>query len=232
MEVDYYELFGVDPDATTAEIRRAYRRMAEVYHPDKLRELPPSTRMEGEEIMRLMNEAKSVLFNREKRESYDTKMGYKEPEAQKAVVLQEVPLEMGYVQVELDRNEKRVKSKMSRVLSAMKDAFSRDRDFQIKIEEAQEMVEARVIDDSEDVDFVIEDNKEDVEMTATFKVLDRWHPKEVYNRSEVPSIKDKRYSRMEPKHMNEKSESISNGFRIVAIEGDEDEEGVEIDWEE
>ena len=39
MEVDYYYLLGVPEDASPREIKAAYRKMAEVYHPDKLREL-------------------------------------------------------------------------------------------------------------------------------------------------------------------------------------------------
>lgn len=223
MEVDYYDLLGVDPYAGNPEIKRAYRRMAEVYHPDKLRELPPSTKREGEEIMRLMNEAKSVLLDPEKREAYDIRMGYREPKPRQAVVLQEIPMEMGYVQVELDRNEKRVKSKMSRVLSSMKDVFSRDKDFRIKLEEAQESVEAKVIEDTKRDRFVLENDEkkdEDVEMTVSFKVLDRKGKRGSIKGGDMDEGDDK------------KIPSRKNGFRIVAIEGEDDEEGEEVEWEE
>ena len=86
MEVNYYELFGVNPNATIREIRIAYRRMAEVYHPDKLRELPGKIREEGEDIMRLLNEAKSILMNPERRLEYDVVRGYRSPEAEQAIV--------------------------------------------------------------------------------------------------------------------------------------------------
>ena len=49
MVVDFYELLGIPKNAGSREIRGAYRRMAEVYHPDKLNLLPESAREEGED---------------------------------------------------------------------------------------------------------------------------------------------------------------------------------------
>ena len=31
---DYYALLGVEPDATTAQIKKAYRKLARLHHPD------------------------------------------------------------------------------------------------------------------------------------------------------------------------------------------------------
>ena len=35
MAKDYYELLGVHRNATDADLKRAYRRLAHEYHPDK-----------------------------------------------------------------------------------------------------------------------------------------------------------------------------------------------------
>ncbi len=63
--LDYYEILGVSFDASNDEIRRAYRRLAMEWHPDRNKD-PDAPRM-----MRLINEAWDVLGKLERRAEYD-----------------------------------------------------------------------------------------------------------------------------------------------------------------
>ncbi len=63
---DYYEILGVERSAGVEEIKRAYRRMAVRYHPDKNPDNP-----EAEERFKEASEAYAVLSDPEKRARYD-----------------------------------------------------------------------------------------------------------------------------------------------------------------
>ncbi|WP_298247577.1 molecular chaperone DnaJ [uncultured Christiangramia sp.] len=66
MKEDYYEILGVSKDASAAEIKKAYRKMALKYHPDK--NPGDST---AEDMFKKSAEAYEVLGNQEKRAKYD-----------------------------------------------------------------------------------------------------------------------------------------------------------------
>jgi len=65
-EIDYYELLEVSRDADKSIIKKAYRKMAMKYHPDK----NPGDN-EAEESFKAVNEAYQVLSDQEKRSIYD-----------------------------------------------------------------------------------------------------------------------------------------------------------------
>ena len=62
---DYYEIIGVPKDADETEIKKAYRKLAMKYHPDR----NPSP--EAEEKFKEISEAYGVLSDSEKRKQYD-----------------------------------------------------------------------------------------------------------------------------------------------------------------
>ncbi|MEQ9592947.1 MAG: DnaJ domain-containing protein [Cyclobacteriaceae bacterium] len=62
---DYYEIIGVSPRATAAEIKRCFRKLALAYHPDK------NNSPEAEEKFKELNLAYEVLGDPAKRAQYD-----------------------------------------------------------------------------------------------------------------------------------------------------------------
>lgn len=69
---NHYQLLGVKPTASAQDIRRAYRELSKLYHPD-------TTELSSEVATRkfqALNEAYGVLANPEQRLIYDEKIGY------------------------------------------------------------------------------------------------------------------------------------------------------------
>ncbi len=68
---DYYQLLGISPDAGKDEIKKAYRKLALKYHPDRNPDNP-----EAEEMFKKISEAYAVLMDPEKRAQYDALRRY------------------------------------------------------------------------------------------------------------------------------------------------------------
>jgi len=64
--MDYYNILGVEKNATIDDIKKSYRKLAMQYHPDK----NPNDK-EAEEKFKNLSEAYSVLSDPQKRQNYD-----------------------------------------------------------------------------------------------------------------------------------------------------------------
>src|SRR2546430_12134149 len=67
---DYYKALGVSKNATPDEIKKAYRKLARQYHPDR-----NSGDKKAEERFKEVSEAHDVLSDPEKRKQYDRGTG-------------------------------------------------------------------------------------------------------------------------------------------------------------
>lgn len=64
---DYYEILGLKKGASDADVKKAYRKLAHQYHPDKA----SGNREENEKKFKEINEAYQVLSDSDKRARYD-----------------------------------------------------------------------------------------------------------------------------------------------------------------
>jgi len=64
--IDYYKVLGLDKKASTADVKKAYRKLARKYHPD----VNPND-AKAEQKFKEINEANEVLSNAENRKKYD-----------------------------------------------------------------------------------------------------------------------------------------------------------------
>jgi DnaJ-class molecular chaperone len=68
----YYDILGVSRTASTEDIKRAYRKLAQDFHPDKLTGIPPAVAKLAEEKFRDVQEAYEILTTH--RAEYDDQL--------------------------------------------------------------------------------------------------------------------------------------------------------------
>lgn len=69
--MSYYEILEISPDASTIEIKKAYRRLALKYHPDKNRASDINNKHDLSNKFIKVTEAYTILVNSETRKKYD-----------------------------------------------------------------------------------------------------------------------------------------------------------------
>jgi curved DNA-binding protein CbpA len=76
---DYYEILGIRRDASPQDIKKAFRRLALRYHPDR----NPGNTREAEGRFKEINEAYEVLGNEQKRRQYDYLTSYRRSQTER-----------------------------------------------------------------------------------------------------------------------------------------------------
>lgn len=71
MKKDYYEVLGINKGASDDEIKKAFRKAAMKYHPDRMANESEEKKKEAEEKFKELNEAYQVLSDPEKKNMYD-----------------------------------------------------------------------------------------------------------------------------------------------------------------
>ena len=83
---DYYHILGVDQDASAQDIKKAFRRLALLYHPDR----NPGNVKEAEGKFKEMNEAYEVLGNEQKKWQYDRLLNWPSY-SQRTIIINDTP---------------------------------------------------------------------------------------------------------------------------------------------
>lgn len=68
---NYYDILDVDKMATKSEIKKAYKKLALIHHPDKHSDATKDEQLEQQEIFKKINQAHDVLTDVNERAAYD-----------------------------------------------------------------------------------------------------------------------------------------------------------------
>jgi len=79
---DYYQILGVSTDASPEDTKKAFRRLALCYHPDR----NPENAKEAEARFKEINEAYEVLGNEQKRREYDYLTSHRQSQTERVRV--------------------------------------------------------------------------------------------------------------------------------------------------
>jgi len=82
---DYYDILGVEPNASIEQIKDAYLYKANILHPDRLAAMTEKVRSMAERDLKMVNAAYEVLSNPKRRQEYDRVLSLKGK--RKAVIL-------------------------------------------------------------------------------------------------------------------------------------------------
>lgn len=89
---NYYQVLGLKQDVGQEEIKRAFRRMASLYHPDH----NPQNPKEAEEKFKEINQAYEVLSDEARRRQYDRLIRIQQRRPQRREVTKEDFLNWGF----------------------------------------------------------------------------------------------------------------------------------------
>ena len=68
---DWYEILEINSDASYEDIKKKHRELSKKYHPDKNQTIGDEEKKEFEEKMHLINQAREILQDKEKRREFD-----------------------------------------------------------------------------------------------------------------------------------------------------------------
>lgn len=105
------EVLGVEPDASPAEIREAYRTLSRLYHPDRHQSAPSAVQREANRRMQQVNEAYRILMDQADMDVLYATKGWSNRErgrATEALLDAGIPHEWYGIELRIERRYERV----------------------------------------------------------------------------------------------------------------------------